>query len=160
MIAKIIFAVIFLILGCVVGVLISGNALIAEIRQEKCLASKQFSFCELYDRWLEIRDEGQHLKKYFETEGYQSVAIYGMGQIGKRLYIELIQERVNVLYAIDRRRIRSEFEVECLSPDNDLPDVDVIVVTAICDYHEIKRMLEKKITCPIVSLEDIIHSLA
>ena len=159
MIAKIIFVIIILILGCVAGVLISGNAMIAEIRKEKSFVSKQLAYCKLYDRWLEIKAREGYLKKYFEIEGYQSVAIYGMGQIGKRLYMELLQEKVNVLYVIDRRKIQLECEVPCLSPDSAFPDVDVIVVTAICDYYEIKKTLEKKNTCPIISLEEIIRSL-
>lgn len=40
-----------------------------------------------------------------------------------------------------------------------MEEVDAVVVTAITQYENIKETLEKKIKCPIYSLEEVIYSM-
>ena len=46
-------------------------------------------------------------------------------------------------------------DVEVVTLDDDLKEVDAVVVTAITFFEEIAEKLEKKLECPIISLEDI-----
>ena len=39
-----------------------------------------------FDQWLRIRQEGKTLVEFFEKNGYKTVAIYGMKELGERLY--------------------------------------------------------------------------
>ena len=41
--------------------------------------------------------------------------------------------------------------------DDELEEVDAIVVTPISAFGEIKQTLEKKVDCPIISLEDVLY---
>lgn len=44
-----------------------------------------------------------------------------------------------------------------LKPDDTLPDVDAIIVTAFFFFDEIEQELEDKIDCPIISIEDVVY---
>ena len=43
--------------------------------------------------------------------------------------------------------------------DDNLEDVDAIVVTAITFFDEIEEQLQSKVSCPIISLEDILYEV-
>ena len=49
--------------------------------------------------------------------------------------------------------------IDIVSPEDDLETVDVIVVTAITFYEEVKEQLSEKLDCPIISLEDILYEI-
>ena len=48
---------------------------------------------------------------------------------------------------------------EVYFPEDVLPPTDAIVVTPYSIFETIKPMLEKRVTCPIISLEDIVWSV-
>lgn len=115
---------------------------------------------QLLNHWLEIRNEGKTVASYFEEMGYRHIAIYGMADLANRLSEELFGTTVSVDYGIDRdvccslARIGNVYE-----PGGDLPETDAVVVTPYASFESIKAMLEKKVTCPIVSLEEVIWSV-
>lgn len=41
--------------------------------------------------------------------------------------------------------------------DDKIPDADVVIVTPTFDYIEIRKILNEKVKCQIVSLEDVIN---
>ena len=84
-----------------------------------------------------------------------------MKELGELLYFELQQNGFNVNYIIDKNAesILVPEGIPIFSPDQDLPDVDVIVVTAIHYYSDIAEYIDEKVGCPIISLEDIVYSL-
>ena len=106
-----------------------------------------------------MKQRGKSIKEYLDKNEINSVAIYGMGRIGKRLYQELYQEGIRVEYVIDRNSAQSGFGVRCLLPEDELPETDMIIVTAICDYEEIKDALEPRVMCQLISLEKIIFEI-
>lgn len=154
-----IIAIVFTMIGGILGILISGNALLAEVKKQHGLSDKYLALYLLYDRWLLMKQTGRSVKEYFESHGYNRVAIYGMGKIGIRFFQELVQEGVEVLYVIDRNASQIKLNIECLSPEDNLPEVDVIIVTVIDDCERISKYIGNKTQCVIVSLEDIILKL-
>ena len=44
-----------------------------------------------------------------------------------------------------------------MKPESELEKVDVIVVTAITFFKEIEEMLNQRVDCPVISLEDILY---
>lgn len=147
------------IVGMILGILISGNALLSDLKKQFELARKYMSFFALYDTWLLKKQMGKSVKEYFENNKYKRVAIYGMGKIGVRFYEELKLEEVEVLYVIDRNAKKLNFDVECLLPEDEFQNIDVIVVTAINSYNEIKEAIQSKTQCAIISLENVISDL-
>ena len=79
-----------------------------------------------------------------------------MGELGSRLYEELRGTSVEVKYAIDKDAMSVYSDIDVLELEDDLPNVDAIVVTAVFAYDSISENLEDKISCPILSLGDIV----
>lgn len=112
-----------------------------------------------FDQWLRIRQEGKTLAEYFIKNNYKTVAIYGMKELGERLYDELQNSGVTVQYIIDKNADTIYADVDIVTPDDELAPVDVIVVTAIYYFDEIEEMLSGKVDYPVVSLEDILYEV-
>ena len=96
---------------------------------------------------------------YFEKNNYKTVAIYGMKELGERLYDELKDSDVAVKYFIDKNAGELYADVDILTPDDELEPVDAIVVTATYYFDDIEETLGEKVEYPIVSLEDIIYEV-
>ena len=112
-----------------------------------------------FDQWLRIRQEGKSLVEYFEKNNFKTVAIYGMKELGERLYDELENSGIEVRYIIDRNADSIYADVDVVTPDDELEPVDVIVVTAIYYFDEIEDMLSEKVDYPVISLEDILYEV-
>ena len=49
--------------------------------------------------------------------------------------------------------------MDVLTPDDDLPEVDLIVVTPVHYFDEIEEMLADKVDCPVISIEDVVYEV-
>lgn len=137
----------------IVGYLGSFNQVQSE------LASKHFWLFMLMSRWVEIKQEGKSIADYLEAKGYYNIAIYGMSYVGERLLAELKDSRVNVKYGIDRKPESVNVDIPMVFPDSDLEIVDAVIVTPVFYFEVIRESLEKKVDCPILSLEDILYEV-
>lgn len=112
------------------------------------------------EHWLSIKIRGEKLESYFKENGFETVAVYGLGTLGCCLCRELQGSSVaEVKYGIDSNLGVSKYMVRLRKLSAEIVPVDVVVVTAITSFHEIKKELEKYYQCPILSLEEIIYSL-
>ena len=116
-------------------------------------------FYNTLNQWLKLRQEGRSLVEYFEKNEYKTVAIYGMKELGERLYDELSGSNIEVLYAIDKRADRIYANVDIVTPEEELLEVDVIVVTAIHYFDDIEEVLASKVDYPIISIEDVVYGM-
>lgn len=128
------------------------------IERWKELADKNYALFMLMNKWIKTKQGGRHIKEYLEQNGYKSVAVYGMSHVGKCLLEELKDCDVEIKYAVDRN-VAVNSNIEIYTPEDALPEADVMIVTAVYYYNEIHDNLKDKVTCPIVSLEDILFSI-
>lgn len=122
--------------------------------------NKMTAFYDLSVQWLALRQDGQNLSEYFRFNGYNSVAIYGMAGLGERLAAELQGTGIEVRYVVDQNADRIDTNYPKYKPMEDLPNADVMVVTAIMAFQDIQEMMEKRVEMPIISLEDVVYGLA
>lgn len=127
-----------------------------KVNTYKMLADKHLRIMQSMNQWLILRQEGKTIRNYFEVSGYKQIAIYGMSYLGERLYDELKSSVIEVKYVIDKNADMIYSQVEVFEPQDELPEADAIVVTAISFFDEIKDQLSVKVNCPIISLEDIL----
>ena len=120
---------------------------------------KQIRFYRLLIHWLEIKQEGRSLVEYFEKNGYKRIAIYGMKELGERLFDEVADSSVEVIYCIDKNPEELYCEVPLFKPKEELEKVDIIVVTAVAAYEEILKSFHPNFDCPITNLEDIVFGV-
>lgn len=145
--------------GAVAGGVAAKSTSSKKIREMAVGHEKVHLLYMAFDQWLRVRQEGKTLVEFFEKQGYKTVAIYGMKELGERLYDELQGSDITVKYAIDKNADSIYADVDVVTPDDELEPVDVIVVTALYYFDEIEEMLSEKVDYPIVSLEDILYEV-
>lgn len=146
-------------LGAAGGAFLTKGKVDKEREKQKALADKHLVLFVMMCDWMRTKQEGKSLAGYLEEKGYKSVAIYGLSYAGERLLDELRDNGIEVKYAVDKKADPVYFDTEICRPEEELEEVDAVIVTAITFYDEIKHMLEKKLQCPILSLEDLIQEL-
>lgn len=145
--------------GAVAGSVAIGNKMNKQLKKKEDFFQKILSYYFIYNQWLSIHQQGKSLVEYFEKNGYKTVAIYGMKELGERLYDELKDSGITVKYIIDKKAESIYADVDVVSPDDDLEPVDVIVVTACYFFDSIDRKLGASVDYPVVSLEDIVYEV-
>ncbi len=147
-------------MGIAMGIL--SGAIVTEIMIKKGSKhsheheEKMDQYYHILNHWLDLRQGNRTLYSYFHDRGYQKVAIYGMKEFGQRLYYELKDTDIK-LYLIDKAADKIWFEDDILSPAESIPETDVIVVTAVYYFKDIQKELNKKVKCPIISLQEIVY---
>lgn len=130
-----------------------------KIRKNQSMSDKHLELFKMMDQWVKVKQEEKNLASYFEKNGYKKIAIYGMSFAGKTLIDELKGTDVTVLYGIDRNADSIYADVDVVTMDDTLEQVDAIVVTAITFFDEIEEQLSEKTDCPIISLEDVLYEV-
>lgn len=151
-------AVIGGLVGASASALLIGKECNKLIKQKSDKVDKFKNYYYMLNQWLILKQQGKALTKYFEENQFNNIAIYGVGEMGNRLYDELKDSDICVKFAIDKEDNRY-MEVEVKSPEDDFEGVDVIVVTAIFAFEEINRKISPRVSCPVISLEDIIFDI-
>jgi hypothetical protein len=58
---------------------------------------------DCFERWMLIKEENKVLSDYLTKHSIKTVAIYGMGILGRHLLTELEKSNLEIKYIIDRR---------------------------------------------------------
>lgn len=114
----------------------------------------------LINHWLEAKNFGKSASDFCMFEGYRHIAIYGMAELANRLMEDLKDTEIIVDYGIDQDVSCSIARIENVySMEEVLPMVDAVIVTPFHAYSAIKTDLERKLSCPVISLEEVIWSI-
>jgi len=110
--------------------------------------------------WMKALEEGKDVSSFFKRNGYSNTAIYGMGDLGKHLIVQLEKSSFPVVYTIQRDVINyNGTDFDLIKDINSVPKADAIVVTPLMEYTSIKEKLEKLTNSSIISLEEVILRL-
>lgn len=82
-----------------------------------------------------------------------------MSYAGETLIDELKGSKIEIAYGIDQRASSIYADVDIVSAEDTLKDVDAVVVTAISFFDEIEEKISLKLDCPIISLEDVLYDI-
>lgn len=147
------------LLGAVAGAAASGVVVGKNVDKKSQKVDKFKSYYNMLNQWLILKQEGKNLEQFFIDNDYNSIAIYGMGEMGNRLYEELKNTSIEVKYAIDKNAESTYSELEVLDVEDDLTPVDAIIVSAIFAFDEIEEKLTEVVDYPVVSLEDVVYEI-
>lgn len=114
-------------------------------------------YFDILNSWMNQKEEGKSLSKYFEKNEFYHVAIYGMGILGKHLLTDLEGSSIIVEYGIDRLSGKVVSNIPMRNQNEDYDGIDVIIVTATFDFNSIYEKLRERCTCPIVSLKQVVE---
>ncbi len=131
-----------------------------KIINEKIKKADKFkTYYTMLNQWLCIKQENRNLAEYFIKNNYNRVAVYGLGEMGKRLMEELKDTEIEVVYGIDKDIDGTLCDITVYSLE-DIEHIteraDVVVVTAVFAYEEIKDMICEKLDAEMISLEDVV----
>lgn len=108
--------------------------------------------------WLSWKSRKKNIAEWLLNRDIKSVAIYGMGELGNRLYEDLskFEDVINVNYVIDNNITNTFSELPVLSLEDNLPKVDAIIVTPFFAFESIENSIKKKLPdTNIISLAEI-----
>ena len=145
--------------GAAIGVATIGKKVADEKGRIQKLSDKHLALFLLMNQWVKVKQEGKNLASYFEAKGFKRIAVYGMSYVGETFVDEIKDTSIEIAYGIDKNADGIYADIEVVSVDEELQDVDAVVVTAITYFDEIEKKLENKLDCPIVSLEDVLYEV-
>lgn len=147
--------------GATIGIVGIGKILGEKLAHQTQMSNKHLSLFLMMNQWVKMKQENKSIAEYLENYGYKEIAVYGMNYAGQTLENELKDSDIKVRYGIDNNasQLRADMDIEIVTPDEKLPEVDAVIVTAITFFEEIEDRLSKKINCPILSLEDILYEV-
>lgn len=109
--------------------------------------------------WLDIKLQGKSLGVYFTRHHYRKIIAYGYGELGKRFVEECKSYDIEISAIMDKdaKQGRGE-DIPIIHPEWDCERCDVIVVSVVEYYDEIKNYLEKiGRQEAVVSLKDLVR---
>ncbi|MBD5523532.1 MAG: hypothetical protein HDR04_03775 [Lachnospiraceae bacterium] len=152
-------AALFAVGGAVLGAAGVGKTMKEKVDYKSKMSEKHLSLYLLMNQWVKVKQENKSIADYLEGNGYKEIAIYGMNYVGETLLDELTNSNVKVKYAIDKNANTIYSDVDIVTPDDELAEVDAVIVTAITFFDEIEENLLEKMDCPILSMEDILYEV-
>lgn len=143
-------------LGEVCSLVTGEDGNIEKYRLQKQSDKFQRQF-QLLNCWLMNYQKGIRAGQYLRDRGVHRIAIYGFGALGERLYQELSDSQVQVVYGIDQRVVSKGNGFQIYKFPDTSKEIDAIVVTVIMDFIKIAADLKKIVECSVISLEDVIY---
>lgn len=156
---KVILSIVSSVLGGTVGAGVVGKLAGESINRTQSMSDKHLALFLMMNQWVKVKQDGKNLATYFKKNGYSKIAIYGMSYAGETFLNELKGTEIEVAYGIDKKAEGIYADINVVTMDQYLDKVDAVVVTAITFFDEIRRQLEEKLECPIISLEDVLYGI-
>lgn len=115
------------------------------------------SYWRLMDKWLSLKEENRSLADILEKKHIYKVAIYGVGMLGKHLINDLLDSNIEIVCAMDKKVIDKKYDFPVIQivekiPDG-IPESDVVIITPVYEFSNIKKLFEKKKMENVISLE-------
>ncbi len=154
--AVLIAAILFMFMGFAGGSVFAAKILGSKMVDNSKVADKHFKIMYILNQWLVVLEHGKSISLYFTQNQYQTIGIYGMGYLGKRLLAELEGTGIEIKYLLDQQLGAFYGGIPVLSGRDNLPSVDVIVVTPVTSFYPIRRQLRERTSNKIISIEEIL----
>lgn len=145
--------------GAAAAVVGTSKKMGEKVNRENQMSEKHLALFLMMNQWVKVKQEGKGLASYFEKNGYKKIAVYGMSYAGETLIDELKNTDIQVAYGIDKNADMIYAEVDIVRLEDHFDEVDAVVVTAVTYFDEIEEKLADKVSCPIISLEDILYEV-
>ena len=112
-----------------------------------------------FDIWMTEQENSNTLGNCLKLQGIKKAGVYGYGVLGRHLLYELARTDIQIAWIMDKRNIRTVYPLLHPADKESVPEVDLIIVTAITDFKEIEEALCSRTESPIVSLQEIVEEM-
>ena len=118
------------------------------------------SYWKTLHQWLILKEKNLSVEDYLMKNRYKNIAIYGLGMLGKHLVRELENTEVQIKYGIDENADSLMMSIPIVTADVEkYNEIDLIIVTVVYDFDEIKKKLVKQTDVEIISLLELLKSV-
>jgi len=114
---------------------------------------------DVMKKWNLLLERNRDFKDFFKQHNYKRIGIYGMGNLGCKLYDELVTVAVDVVYVVDQNPEGLMEWVEVKRPDEELKDIDVLVITVINEEMKLIHYYKNKLIADVVGISEVIDWL-
>lgn len=132
------------------------------VSQIKLLNEKVNKFRWLYESAISfasiIQNASYQIKEYFARNNIDRISVYGVGPIGRLLINQLMLENIEIVYTVDIYAARVMESIPMYRPYEELPQTDILIVTAYGAGKIIEDM-QKKGLQNVVSIESWLNGL-
>lgn len=126
-----------------------------DLNKYRKLSDKYFKTMKLMDKWIDYYQNNKRVSEYFVRNNLKTIAIYGMGVVGQKLFNELVKSDIKVSFGIDRNKDIVFSGLKIVDWTEDWEMVDVIVITPFYEYQAINKEIKKKCGCKTISVEEL-----
>lgn len=114
----------------------------------------------LNKQWNILDRAGGSVGSFLESENYKEIAVYGTDALSERLINDLKQSNLNLQYVIGNKSNKYFSEIPILETENDLPETDIIVVSATDEnYMNVERKICEKNPIKVISIRELIYKV-
>lgn len=118
--------------------------------------NKYKEYYEIMSCWLDLKNREISIGSLLQNRGYKKIILYGFGNIGKKVYSELLNSSIEVLYVVDKYSTEKKIiRLENLKYIEGT--ADAVIVTPTYDFAIIYDDLKKIVSCPVISFLEIIR---
>lgn len=117
------------------------------------------NYGKLDSKWNSLHIKGKTLGHYFKEKNIHTIAVYGYGIIGNKVIKELQEDNIQVSYVIDKDPRYQNTELTTYSLEDEWPHAELIIITPIFAYEEIKQLLISRKIKNVVSIDEIFDIL-
>lgn len=131
----------------------------AEFLKERGEKNKFLSYFNTMLLWQKASLDHKKLSDYFQDT--ESIAVYGMGDIGKLICRSLKENGKNLKYGIDQNSTVADASlgIRVYLPEEVLPQVDVAIISLEYISEQIEAVLKEHEIRKIVTIDEILQSL-
>ncbi len=119
--------------------------------------SKDSYYTNLKAEWTNLDANGIFIGNVLLKYDIKSVGIYGFGELGIRLYMDLLDSSVNVKFFSDRNPQKTVMGIPCYLPEETPDNVDALIVTASFYFDEIYDYMSIGRHFRIISLKQLVE---
>lgn len=125
---------------------------------------KQILFYWILTKWMDYKIKGQNIAEILKRYGYMKIVVYGYAELGQLLCKELLQGGMRVEYVLDKTvETTGNSELPVYKPSDAgganqaLLQIDVVIVTAVYYFEEIKQELTETGYQNVISMRALLE---
>lgn len=119
----------------------------------------------LIQKWLENQCNKKYWSDYLAVYKYDKIAIYGAGDLGRYLAMELKDSKIEIICFVDKRanellKILNYPVVTFEDFINNYDAADAVIVSVTSAYEEVlEKIVDKSPEMPVMSLKDMLYEI-
>lgn len=155
------------VVGFLTGAALTGKRIMPRLDYERFQVQKYQHYMQTYDVWIMAKKYGKPLDEYLLKRGIRRVVIYGTTLFGVRLYHELKDTEVEVLYALDRNpkfmfpglKVYTWGDLKNAPAAEEKQKVDAVLVAVFLSYESVKPELENAGYRHVLAFDEVLYNL-